>query len=61
METKDAPQGERYSEYVLIHVDDLLVASRRAKEIMESISQVYKLEEDKITKKYYGHPEMYLG
>ena len=61
METKDLPQGERYWEYVLIHVDDLLVASRRAKEIMESISQVYKLKEDKVTKKCYGPPEMYLG
>ena len=28
---------------------------------MESIIDVYKLEEDKKTKKYYGSPDVYLG
>ena len=60
-DTTDSPKGERYWEYVLIHVDDLLVASRRATEIMESISQIYKLKENQATKKCYGPPEMYLG
>lgn len=47
--------------YVLIHVDNLMVASRRAKSIIEGISKVYTLKEDKETKLCYGPPDVYLG
>ena len=50
-----------YWEYVLIYVDDLMVASRCAISIMEEISHVYTLKEDKKTKKCFRPPDMYLG
>ena len=45
--------GENY-EYLAIYVDDILVFSKRAKEIMERIQQIYPM-------KGVGEPEMYLG
>ena len=38
-----------------------MVASRRASSVVEEISHVYTLKEDKKTKKYFGPPNMYLG
>jgi len=58
---KRLPAGERYYEYTLIHTDDCMVISRRAKEIMEAIDAVYKLKKDKKTGKCYSEPSTYLG
>ena len=55
------PPGDMYLEYVLIYVDDLMVASRRAISVMEAISHVYTLNEDNKTKKCFGSTDMYLG
>ena len=39
------PPGEMYWGYILIYVDGLMVASRRASSVMEAISHVYTLKE----------------
>ena len=59
--SKNLPAGERYWEYILIHVYNLLVDSRQAKCITESISGVYTLKEDKKTKHSHGTAHVYLG
>jgi hypothetical protein len=56
-----APDGFTYWEYVLIYVDDLLVVSHQANEIMENISALYRLKEDPKTGKCFGKPDHYLG
>ena len=38
-----------------------MVASQRASSVMEAISYVYTLKEDKKTKSCFGPPDMYLG
>ena len=55
------PAGEKYYKYVLIHTDDVLVASCRATQVLEAINAVYKLKENKKTGKPYGPPDIYLG
>ena len=55
------PAGEQYYEYVLIHTDDILVASRRANQILDAIDSVFNLKADKKTGKKYGEPDIYLG
>ena len=52
------PPGEIYWECFLIYVDGLMVASRRASSVMEAISHVYTLKENKKTKKCFGPPDM---
>ena len=47
-----------YWGYVLICVEDLMVASRRASSAMEAISHVYTLKGDKKTKKCFGPPDI---
>lgn len=49
------PNGFSYYEYILVYVDDVLVLSHRAKEIMQGLEQFYRLK-DGFTK-----PSQYLG
>lgn len=53
--------GEKYWEYVLIYVDDILAVSADPTKIMESLSELYRLKEDPSTKKKFGKPDRYLG
>ena len=55
------PDGFEYWEYVLIYVDDILVVSHEPERLMESLSALYRLKEDPLTKKGYGVPKKYLG
>ena len=48
------PNGNKYYEYVCVYVDDLLVASHRALEIMDSFGTIYRL------KKEAAEPSIYL-
>ena len=48
--------GERYYEYVLCYVDDVLVISSQPMRSMDGIREVFKLKGDKAEK-----PDMYLG
>ena len=48
--------GERYYEYVLMYVDDILAISCDAKSILEDIQKTFKLKNDRIEA-----PEFYLG
>ena len=57
---KNLPVGERYWEYVLIHVGNFLVDYWWSKCIIKMISSVYTLKEDNKTKKSYGPPDVYL-
>ena len=62
LETYDQfPPGGMYWEYILIYVDDLMAASRRASSVIEEISHVYTLKEDKKKKKCFVPTDMYLG
>ena len=61
MRPASKPDGFTYWEYVLIYVDDLLVVSHQANEIMENISALYRLKEDPKTGKCFGKPDHYLG
>jgi hypothetical protein len=49
------PNGEVYYEIICVYVDDLLVASHRAKEIMDNFAASYRLKEPPKT------PDIYLG
>ena len=55
------PVGDRYWEYVIIHVDNLLVEYMRAQTVMENIEKVYILKKDKKKIMVYGPPDVYLG
>ena len=50
------PSGERYYEYVLCYVDDVLVISHQPIKSMDGIREVFKLKGDNAEK-----PDMYLG
>ena len=52
------PPGEMYWEYVLIYVDNLMIASQRASSVIEATSRVYILKEDKKTNKCFWPPNM---
>ena len=54
------PAGECYYEYVLIHVDELMVDSRREEQVMQEISNTYRLKKDDKTGLLYGPPNIYL-
>ena len=47
--------GDKYYEYVCVYVDDLLVASHRAHEIMDEFRKIYRLKEES------KEPDIYLG
>ena len=49
------PNGDKYYEYVCVYVDDLLVASHRAEEIMDIFGKTYRLKEEA------KEPDIYLG
>ena len=48
--------GEKYYEYILMYVDDILVISCHAREILEEVQKTIKLKNDRIEA-----PEYYLG
>ena len=50
------PDGERYYEYILVYVDDILCISTNPRKPMEEIQQKFKFKKDKIEP-----PEIYLG
>ena len=54
------PPGEIHWEYILIYVDNLMVALRHTRSVMEEISYVYTLKEKKKTNQCFGPPDMYL-
>jgi hypothetical protein len=49
-----------YYEYVLIYVDLILTVSESLKNIMETLSGLYRLKEDPTTGKTYDRPSRYL-
>lgn len=53
--------GNKYYEYVLIYVDDLLVCSRKPDLIMQTLSKVYRFKEDPKTNEKWTPPDRYLG
>ena len=54
-EAKDA-QGHRYYEMLLIYVDDILIISKKPREILDYIKSKYEIKLESI-----GPPERYLG
>ena len=50
------PNGFEYYEYMLVYVDDILVASHDPKPVMEGIKLRFELKGDK-----YGEPTDFLG
>ena len=58
--SRNLPTRERNWEYILIPIGNFLVAYWQAKWIMEAISGVYTLKEDKKTKQFYGPPDLYF-
>jgi hypothetical protein len=53
--------GDKYYEYVLIYVDDILAVSEKPDRIREKLLSLYKFKEDPKTRKKYGPPDRYLG
>ena len=57
MRPAEKSDGTTYYEYVLLYVDDVLVISENAEEILrEEIGKYFELKEESI-----GHPSLYLG
>ena len=57
MQLAEKLDGTTYYEYVLLYVDDALVISENAEEILrEEIGKYFELKEESI-----GHPSLYLG
>ena len=48
--------GEKYYEYLLVYVDDILCLSEHTKPIMDEIGALYRLKENSV-----GPPKRYLG
>ena len=42
--------GDKYYEYVLIYVDDILVCSMKPELVKETLTHIYRFKEDPITK-----------
>ena len=55
------PVGEHYYEYVLIHVDNLMIVIPRSEQVMQDISKTYQLKKYNKTGLPYGPPKIYLG
>jgi Reverse transcriptase (RNA-dependent DNA polymerase) len=53
--------GDKYYEYVLIYVDDILVCAETPSIIMETLSKVYRFKQDPKTNAKWNKPERYLG
>ena len=49
------PNEDKYYEYICVYVDDFLVASHRAEEIMDLFGKPYRLKEEG------KEPDIYLG
>jgi Reverse transcriptase (RNA-dependent DNA polymerase) len=56
MRESHKPSGERYWEYILMYVDDILCVSHDPQAIMDYIGKVYKLKEGSVKE-----PDTYLG
>ena len=50
------PDGEKYYEYILVYVDDLLAISMDATAVIREVAEKFKLKKDKIVP-----PKVYLG
>ena len=50
------PNGEKYYEYLLSYVDDILILSHNTKPIIEELTKRFRLKEDSL-----GPPSRYLG
>ena len=48
------PSGEWYYEYILIHVNDFMVASQQFNQVIQAISKNHKLKKYKNTGLPYG-------
>ena len=57
----ELPAGGRYYEYVLIHVDNLMVDIRREEHAMKAIIKIHQLKKDNKMGLTYGPTEIYLG
>lgn len=44
MKPKTKPNGEKYWEYVLVYVDDILVISHEPKVFVDYLAQIYTLK-----------------
>jgi hypothetical protein len=53
--------GSKYYDYLLIYVDNILTVSEHPKDVMETLSGLYRLKEDPMMGKTYDHPSQYLG
>jgi hypothetical protein len=56
MRTAVKPNGDKYYEYILVYVDDLLILSHETSTIVNAIKKLYRLKDDVI-----GPPKTYLG
>jgi Reverse transcriptase (RNA-dependent DNA polymerase) len=56
MKPKSKPNGDKYWEYVLVYVDDILCVSHEPKKFMEMLQAKYTLKEGSV-----GEPTAYLG
>ena len=52
------PSGEFYYEYVLIHVENLMVDIRIAEKVIQAIIKTYIQNKDKKTDLPYGPPDI---
>ena len=50
------PNGDKYYEYILVYVDDILIVSHDPEPILEELKALYELKEGSI-----GPPNQYLG
>lgn len=55
MQPATKPCGFKYYEYLLVYVDDILLISHRAKQVMEQIGKIYPLKDG------FSAPATYLG
>jgi Reverse transcriptase (RNA-dependent DNA polymerase) len=56
MKPKSKPNGDKYWEYVLVYVDDILCISHEPKKFMEMLQAKYTLKKGSV-----GEPTAYLG
>jgi Reverse transcriptase (RNA-dependent DNA polymerase) len=56
MKPKSKPNGDKYWEYALVYVDDILCVSHEPKKFMEMLQAKYTLKEGSV-----GEPTAYLG
>ena len=52
--------GERYYDYILTHVNDLVLAIHRTEQVTQYIRKIYQLKKDEKSGLPYGPPDIYL-